>query len=208
MTTSGLLNIKRAAKLLDVSIETLRIWDRSGKLIAIRTPGGQRRYRVEDLERFQGIHRTEVPRSEATAVYCRVSSHEQKAKGDLDRQKGRVLQHCIDSGYKVAHIFDEVGSGMNDTRAKLMRLLDLALKREICRVVVEHRDRLTRFSFNIYRRFFEAHGVTIEWMEDVLPKSYEQELTEDLLSLMSSFTSKVYGRRSAENRRKKKAKAT
>jgi predicted site-specific integrase-resolvase len=118
-----------------------------------------------------------------------------------------VLQHCVSRSYSIAHVFEEVGSGMTDTRVKMLRLFDLAVKGEIGRVVIEHKDRLARFNFNIFQRFFESHGVTVEWLEDVLPKSYEAELVEDMVSLMSSFSAKVYGRRSAENRKKKKAEA-
>ena len=107
--------------------------------------------------------------------------------------------------YNVAHVFEEVGSGMTDTRVKMLRLFDLAVKGEIGRVVVEHKDRLARFNFNIFQKFFDSHGVTVEWIDNVLPKSYEAELVEDMVSLMASFSAKVYGKRSAENRKRKKA---
>jgi predicted site-specific integrase-resolvase len=164
---------------------------------------------MEDLEAFQGTLKRVAPKSATVAVYCRVSSHEQKAKGDLERQKGRVLTHCVAKKYNVAHVLEEVGSGMTDTRAKMLRLFELAVKGEIGRVVVEHKDRLARFNFNIFQKFFESHGVTVEWISTVLPKSYEAELVEDMVSLMASFSAKVYGKRSAENRGRKKAeKAT
>lgn len=160
---------------------------------------------MEDIERFQGIQRKLAPKSEKVAIYCRVSSHEQKAKGDLDRQKARLLEHCVKKQYSVTHILDEVGSGMTDTRPKMLRLFDLAVRGEIGRIVIDHKDRLTRFNFNVFKAFLASHGVEVEWLEDVLPKSYEAELVEDMVSLMSSFSARVYGKRSAENRRKKKA---
>lgn len=202
---SGLVTLRKAAELLGCGTSTLRTWDKNGDLVAVRTPGGQRRYRMEDLEAFQGLIKKTTPKSDAVAAYCRVSSHEQKAKGDLERQKGRVLTHCVTKRYNVAHVFEEVGSGMTDTRAKMLRLFELAVKGEIGRVVVEHKDRLARFNFNIFQRFFESHGVTVEWIDNVLPKSYEAELVEDMVSLMASFSAKVYGKRSAENRKRKKA---
>jgi putative resolvase len=204
--TSGLVSIRIAADILGCGTSTLRTWDKDKSLIAVRTPGGQRRYRVEDLEAFQGIlKKAATPKSNDTAVYARVSSHEQRKKGDLDRQKGRVLAHCVGKKYPVTHVLEEVGSGMTDTRPKMLRLFDLAVKKEIGRVVIEHKDRLARFNFNIFQKFFESHGVAVEWIEDVLPKSYEAELVEDMVSLMASFSAKVYGKRSAENRKKKKA---
>lgn len=205
--SSGLVSLKKAAEILGCGTSTLRTWDKNKSLVAVRTPGGQRRYRTEDLDRFQGIIKNTSKKSENVAVYARVSSHEQKAKGDLDRQKGRLLEHCVKQSYSVTHVMEEVGSGMTDTRPKMLRLLELAVRGEIGRVVIEHKDRLARFNFNIFQKFFESHGVQVEWLENVLPKSYEAELVEDMVSLMSSFSAKVYGKRSAENRRKKKAEA-
>ena len=200
-----LVTLRKAAEILGCGTSTLRTWDKNGSLVAIRTPGRQRRYRMGDLEAFQGIAKKSAQKSDAVAAYCRVSSHEQKAKGDLERQKGRVLTYCVTKKHVVGYVFEEVGSGMTDTRVKMLRLFDLAMKGEIGRVVVEHKDRLARFNFNIFQKFFESHGVTVEWMDDVLPKSYEAELVEDMVSLMASFSAKIYGKRSAENRKRKKA---
>ncbi|MCC5668481.1 recombinase family protein, partial [Nostoc sp. CHAB 5784] len=69
----------------------------------------------------------------------------------MDRQKARVLEHCLLKKYNVEHIFAEVGSGMSDSRPKLLRLFQLVINHEITRVVVEYKDRLTRFNFGIYR---------------------------------------------------------
>ncbi len=102
-------------------------------------------------------------------------------------------------------MYDEVGSGMSDTRSKLKQLFKLISERKIDRVIVEHKDRLTRFNFNFLVEFFDSHDVVIEWVGETLTnKSYEQELVEDMLTLMSSFSNKIYGKRSAENRKKKK----
>ncbi len=71
-------------------------------------------------------------------------------------------------------------------------------------MVVEHKDRLARFMVGFLHEFFVSHEVEIEWMSEILGKSYEQELVEDILSLMSSFSNKIYGKRSAENRKARK----
>ncbi|BAZ89739.1 resolvase domain protein [Raphidiopsis curvata NIES-932] len=92
---------------------------------------------------------------------------------------------------------------MNDSRAKLHQLMKLAIERRITKVVIEHKDRLIRFNFNILKMFFESHNVEVEYLEEVLPKYYEAELIEDMLSLMASFSAKIYGKRSAGQRRNK-----
>lgn len=198
-----LLTTSEACKLLGVSRWTLTKWEKSEQIEPVLTAGKHRRWRLSDVHKLMGLTSQETSNQPITAVYCRVSSHEQKTKGDLDRQKARVLEHCLVKKYNVEHIFVEVGSGMNDSREKLKRLFHLVRSRQINRVVVEHKDRLTRFSFGYLDAFFSSYGVVIECVEAVLPKNYEAELVEDMISLMSSFSSKIYGKRSAENRRKR-----
>lgn len=203
-----LVSIGEAAKLLGVTHPTLRKWTKDGTLHVARTQGGHRRYRLSDIEKMQGnLPEEPKERQEKVAIYARVSSHEQRQKGDLDRQKSRISEYCAKKNYHVIQILDDVGSGMSDSRSRLKTLFGLVRDKKITKVVVEHKDRLTRFNFGVYKEFFEAFGVEIEKVEDVLPKSYENELVEDMISLMSSFSAKVYGKRSAENRKKKKQEA-
>lgn len=199
-----LLTIGETAELLGVGVSTLRHWDETGQLVAVRTPGGHRRYRLGAVEQFQGIEAS-GENEDVTAVYVRVSSHDQKKKGDLDRQKGRVLEYCAKSGYQAGYILSDVSSGMSDNRAKIRRLIKLASEGKINRIVVEHKDRLSRFMVGVFVDFFDSHGVTVEWIEESLPKSFEAELVDDILALMASFSAKLYGRRSAERRKKNKA---
>lgn len=202
-----LLTLEKTRILLGVCKDTLRDWDNKGKLKSVKTEGGHRRYKQSDVDAIIGTKReVETKNKEKVAVYCRVSSHEQKEKGDLDRQKARLLEHCIEKKYDVGYIFDEVGSGMNDNRAKLLKLMDLAKDKEITKIIIEHKDRLTRFNKNILIKYFESHNVVVEWTCETLSKGYENELVEDMLSLITSFSSKIYGRRSAENRKKKESK--
>lgn len=200
-----LVSISQAADMLGVSTKILRIWDGEGKVEAVRTAGGHRRYRLSEVEKLQGIQPVEQgEKKEVIAIYARVSSHEQKEKGDLARQKSRLVDYCLEKKYHVSHSLEDVGSGMSSSRTRLKRLFDLVEAHEITKVIVEHKDRLTRFNFGVYERYFNSHGVTIEYAEDKANKTYEQELVDDMISLMSSFSSKIYGKRSAENRRKRK----
>lgn len=198
-----LIGIKEAANLLGVTSKSLRNWERDGAITSLKTKGGHRRYLLTEIQKLQGLEKV-IEEVRTVAVYCRVSSHEQKQKGDLDRQKGRMLDYCVSNKYTVEHVFEEVGSGMSDKRAKLLRLMDLCIAGKISKIIVEHKDRLARFNINYLIKFFESHNVILEIVEETLPKSYENELVEDMLSLISSFSSKIYGRRSAENRKKKK----
>jgi len=122
----------------------------------------------------------------------------------LDRQKGRLWEYCREKNYTVGHVFEEVGSGLNDNRVKLMQMMKLAENHKISRVIIEHKDRLIRFNKNILIKYFHSHNVTVEWVSEVLPQSFEAELVEDMLSIVAYFSAKIYGKRSSENRKNKK----
>src|ERR1035437_9592541 len=110
----NLLTLSQAAQKLNVCKLTLRNWDNEGKLVSVRTKGGHRRYRESDIAKFQGVEMDKaVVNKDVVAIYARVSSHEQKTKGDLDRQKGRILEACVNLKYNAEYILCDVGSGMS-----------------------------------------------------------------------------------------------
>jgi len=200
-----LITIKKAAEILSVSDETLRNWEKEGKIVPVYTAGGHRRYKIEDIESMAGKVVETPALTNRVAIYARVSTSDQKTHGDLERQIGKLSSEAVKKGYTVVAIFDEVASGVNDKRIKLHKLMDLAIENKIDIVLIEHKDRLTRFMFDYLVKFFGSHGVKIIWTDDALTnKSFEQELTEDILSLMASFSAKIYSRRAKENRKKKK----
>ena len=197
------VSISKASEMLGVSIDTLRQYDEKGVLIAQRTNGKHRRYLLSDIEKLQG-KKEETNKEEVICVYCRVSSQDQKQHGDLDRQKLRMLEYCASKQYKVGYVFEEVCSGMNAVRPKLNQIFDLAEQHKITKIVVEYSDRLARFFIPVFERYFKSQGVEVEYVEQVMSEGFEQELCKDLITLMSSFSAKIYGRRSAENRKENK----
>jgi putative resolvase len=198
------LTIKEASEMLGVSTETLRNWERDNKITPTYTTGGHRRFPRIEIEKLAGTYQEPtIPiQQNRTAIYCRVSSHEQKQKGDLERQIGRMTTEALKRNYSIVSVFYEVGSGMNDNRKKLQKLFESVESKQIDIVFIEHKDRLSRFCFNYLASYFQSYGVKIEMVEDVIGKGYEQELVEDILSLMASFSAKIYGRRSHQNRKK------
>lgn len=202
-----MIRLDEAANLLALNKVVVRRMADEGKIPHVKTPGGHRRFRLSDIHKMMGMAEAEDS-ERSVAVYCRVSSHEQKAKGDLDRQKGRLLEHCVGKKYEVGHIVSDVGSGMSSGRAGLKSLIEKVISGEVSTVVIEHRDRLTRFQFPIFERFFGSYGTEIEVLSTITEdKSYEQELADDLISIISSFSGRLYGRRSATNRKNKKKQA-
>jgi excisionase family DNA binding protein len=201
---NNLLTITQAADYLNVSNRTLRDWDKAGKLLPVKTAGGHRRYKKEDLDLFLGIKKEKDKKQETVvATYSRVSSHEQKAKGDLDRQSSRLSEYCAKKKYPVEHIIKDVGSGLSDTRSGFVKLTKLVIEKKINKIVIEHKDRLTRFQYNFIEMMYNSYGVEIIHIEknDV---SEEEELVNDIMMLMASFSGKLYGKRSAKRRKENK----
>lgn len=201
---SNLLNIKEAAAFLNVHPDTLRRWDKEGKLVPVKTDGGHRRYQQEVLDEFIGIHRDGEEKIDLPiATYARVSSHEQKKKGDLDRQSQRLSEYCANKKLVVGEIIKDVGSGLSDTRSGFVKLGKLVVEKKISKIIIEHKDRLTRFQFGFIERMFNSYGVEIVCVEKV-DVSEEEELVNDLMMLMASFSGKLYGKRSAKRRKQRK----
>src|SRR5260221_4876600 len=127
-----------------------------------------------------------------TYIYVRVSSTNKK--DDLERQAKRCEEFCFNNGWTVEHIVKEVASGMNDNRKKLLKLLDKNPKR----VVVEHKDRLTRFGFNYFNHVLPMLGYEVV----VINKDTEEEndLMKDLIAVITSFCCRLYGLRKGNNK--------
>ncbi|MFC3883627.1 IS607 family transposase, partial [Bacillus songklensis] len=157
-----LLNMKEARQLLGVSTRTIQNWDKDGKIQIVRTPGGRRRIPLSEIERLQGNNRLSQRK---IAIYARVSSNEQKQKGDLNRQID-FLKEKIAPGFLLVETISDVGSGLNDQRKGLLKLMKLAKKQEITDVAVRYKDRLTRFGYGYLEEYFNSHGVTIHILDD------------------------------------------
>lgn len=193
--------ISQAARLLGVTPKTLRVWEQQSKIHPVHTPGNQRRYPQAEIDQLLGIVRPEKPRC---AIYARVSSHKQSTDGNLDRQRERLEAYAVAQGYTVVKVLTEVASGLNEKRRKLNRLLKLAREGQIHVVVVEFKDRLTRFGFHHIEQYLAAFNATVEIVNGQEPKSAQQELVDDMLAILASFSAKLYGQRSKKFRRKVK----
>jgi len=154
-------------------------------------PRWQEEILESEIKRILGMKEPDVSRK--AMIYVRVSSHDQKQKGEMDRQKESLLGYARSRGYEVVSVLEDVGSGLDESRRSLNELFDMVGRREIGVVVVEYKDRLTRFGFRYLERYFASHGVRIEVVNGEEPKDAHQELVEDLIALVSSFAGKFYG---------------
>lgn len=134
-------------------------------------------------------------RLEYVVVYARVSSSENRS--NLDTQAERVAQFCAAKGWVVKEIIKECGSGLNDERPKLLKVLK---ERKATKIVVEHKDRLTRFGFNYIVALLEDDCEVVVINEAVDDKN---ELMQDFVSLVTSFCARLYGKRRNERRTEK-----
>ena len=199
-----LLKIRDAADYLNVSQDTLRKWDKANKLKPLKTAGGHRRYDTDSLDNFIGITRDNKNEPEVVcATYARVSSNEQKQKGDLDRQSQRLSEYCAKNRLLVTYIIKDVGSGLNDNRNGFIKLTDLVIAGKINKLVIEHKDRLTRFQFKFIKKIFESYGCEVIVINGI-DVSDNEELTTDMMSLLASFSGKFYGKRSAKRMKMEK----
>ena len=191
-----LLSIKQAANQLGVSVSTLRRWDETGVLVAQRTPKGHRRY---DLSKINpNLTRNKVEQQRKTIAYARVSSHDQKP--DLQRQIEMLELYCSAQGWSF-EVISNLGSGMNYHKKGLKRLLDDILDNKIDRLVLTHKDRLLRFGAELVFALCEARQVEVVIINQGENLSFEEELAQDVLEIITVFSARLYGSRSKRNKK-------
>jgi len=176
-----------------LSKTTLHRWLRDGKLTEHRTAGGHRRYDSAEIEKLLSISDGVTVTEKDVALYARVST--QKQVENLTRQHERLIEACRERGYRIVLDCSEIASGLNDNRRQFFKIIDAACKGKIKKVVVEHRDRLTRFGFRTIERFFNGVGCRVEVLEEAEEKNEHEELIEDILTIIVSFSSRLYGAR-------------
>ncbi len=177
------MRLSAYAQKMGVSYKTAFRWWKAGKLDAYQ------------LETGTVIVRESSPLPETAsgiALYARVSTQAQKA--DLERQVERLKTYAASKGYQVSKVIQEIASGMNDNRSKLSKLLTDA---SIGVVVVEHRDRLTRFGFAYIEQLMQMQGRRIEVM---FPTDTNHDLVDDFIAVITSIASRIYGRRHSKER--------
>ena len=178
------------AKRVNRSIGTLRIWDKNGKLAAKRLPSGHRYYTEEDYYKALSLEQPKIEKK--TLIYTRVSSAKQKQ--DLIRQTEALEQFCLARGYIIDEVIEEIGGGLNYTRPQFLRLMTMIEQKEVGILVIAFKDRLCRFGFEYFENFLTNHeGKLIVANAQTL--SPQQELVEDLMAVIHSFSCRLYGLR-------------
>lgn len=204
--TKNAYRVKEVADILGVTTQTIRNYDKDSIIKTVRNQGNQRLIMRTDLIDFldkKGMILKNDNTVRQDVIYARVSSHEQKTKGDLDRQVMFLIENAKEIYNPI--ILKEVGSGLNDKRKQLQKLLHMVCDNKVRNVFITYRDRLTRFGFHYLETVFLAHNTNIVIVKDNNEeKNVQEELVEDMMSLIASFSGKLYGMRSSKKRGTKK----
>ena len=178
------MKLSEYARLRGINKRTAYRWFVAGKLPGYRTPNGMI---------LVGVNPDNLPDSEKTVVYTRVSSSENKP--NLDSQASRLTAYCAAKGWQVSQVVKEIGSGVNDSRPKFLSLLaDVT----VTRIVVEHKDRATRFGFRYLETLLAVQKRSIEVVN--LSEDETSDLLADLSSIIYSFCARLYGQRRAKRK--------
>jgi len=189
--------ISEFSKIVGVSVKTLQRWDREKKLVPSRSLSNRRVYTEEHLFKTVGV----VNKKERKViVYTRVSSQSQKV--DLLNQKKMLEQFCACRGLNVNEWIEEIGGGLNFKRPKLLKIIDLIISGNISTLVIVHKDRLSRFGFDLIEHLAKNNGCNIVVM-NIETLSPEQEMIQDMLSIVHCFSSRLYGLRNYRKALKK-----
>jgi putative resolvase len=194
--------VKEFAERIRKSPDTLRRWDKEGKLPAKRSAGGHRYYDESDVRKALGI---EIPLSDKkTIVYCRVSSRSQLP--DLKSQVESMRTYCLGAGIAVNQWLEEIGGGMNFKRKLFLEIIDRIERGEIAKLIIAHKDRLVRFGFDFFEIFAQKHGceIVVVNQEQLSP---QEEMVQDLMAIVHCFSSRLYGLRTYKAKIKEAAEA-
>lgn len=184
-----LLRVSRAAHELGLHPLTVRKWIRAGKITAIRV-GNEARIPRSEIERLVG--KTD---GRLLVLYGRVSGHRQKDDLDVQLQRLQAWAASERKGMETLVLWD-IGSGLKASRKQLQRLLKLVCEDKVAEVAITSEDRLTRFGQECLETLFACFGVRLSVLEPGKEQTPEQELTDDLLSLIALFSGRLYGMRS------------
>ena len=196
MNTSNITNYKPKdfAELLGVSVKTLQRWDRDGILKANRTLTDRRYYTYDQYLQFKGIQTENDIRD--TVIYARVSTRNQK--DDLQNQVEFLKQFCNAKGIIVNQCIEDFGSGLNYNRKKWNKLLDEVMENKIKTIVISNKDRFIRFGYDWFEKFCEKFNTKIIIVNNET-LSPNEELVQDIISILHVFSCRLYGLRKYKN---------
>ena len=186
------ISIGQASSLLGVSVVTLRRWNKLGKLNSFRTFGNHRRFNLNDI-----LDIINPSKNKLHVAYARVSSHDQKK--DLETQIKRLELFIEKNEHKM--LISDLGSGLNYKKNGLKKLINLITSSQVNTLYLTHKDRLLRFGSELIFSLCNTFGTKVVIVDAVISSTFEQELAQDVIELMTVFSAKLYGKRSHKNKK-------
>lgn len=184
------------AALLGVTVPTVIRYCETNFLPFHKTEFGHRRILAEDVYNYlasQNLVYDDTDSTKSDVIYARVSTHKQAERGDLEQQVEKVKLYAIDQNVHNLIVKTDIASGLNEHRKNLLSLIDMVQKGEVSRIFVLYKDRLTRFGYHYLKKICDFHGVSIIVVSDEVDnKSQSEELAEDIITLIHSFSGKLY----------------
>lgn len=189
------ITAKEVKQLLKISAVTLMNWKNQGKIAYKQYSKKKILY---DIDSINQENTSKENFNYKNVIYARVSTPAQKQ--DLNNQIELIKKYMLSNGIKIDNIYQDIASGMNENRKSFNLLLETIFKREIKTIYITFKDRLSRFGFNYFKNIFSYFGTNIIVLDDKeeTNKTYQQELMEDLLSIIHTYSMKLY-----TNRKKK-----
>lgn len=181
---------KDVTKILGVTAQTLRNWDKEGKLKPSYTKSNGYRYYSEDVI-LSYTQERKTKKDVNVVLYARVSS--KKQQDDLERQISNLKEYAKDK-YEKYDVISDIGSGINYEKPGLKKLIEMINKKQVDIIVVLYKDRLLRYGFELVEYFAKLNNVKIEVI-DKIDKNQDQELVEDLVQIITVFSCKLQGKR-------------
>ena len=185
--------IRQFAERVGLSVKTLQRWDREGKLKPLRTPSNRRQYTDDHIRQALGLRGVQIaPTLRKIVVYVRVSRQAQRP--DLENQRTALEQFCTARGLTVDEWIADIGGGLNFKRPKFLKLVDAIIAGEVSTLIIAHKDRLARFGYDLLTHICATHQCEILVLnQETL--SPEQEMVQDLMTIIHCFSSRLYGLR-------------
>ena len=191
---------RKVCEILGIANRTLRRWIKEGKIRAVNI-GGRWRIPESEIKRILGqpVEEMETPRVARVIIYARVSGANQKK--ELENQVEALKKYVEQNNWKLVGVVKDLASGLKEDRRGLWKLVDMAKKHEFDILLVAYKDRLTRFGFKYLEELFKTYGVKVIVAFQEPAKDLYQELVEDLIEIVTSFASRIYGKRSHKYRK-------
>lgn len=183
-------NVTEFAEMIGKSVKTLQRWDRDGVLTAYRSPSKRRYYTQTQYNEYMGIT---IPENKQNVIYARVSSRNQK--DDLDNQLKFMIDYTRKNSIPISNIYSDIGSGLDYNRKNWNKLIDDCFDGKISKIYISYKDRFVRFGYDWICYLLKKYtSVDIISVEDIIT-SPEDDLIQDLISIIHVFSCRIYGLR-------------